>query len=342
VRERLQSQGYYVLRLLLLALLFATSAHAQTPLEAFQRNRTLDPGFGPGFNDVACQSCHDMPVINGVKTPGGKAPPYRSIVWVRRLNSYTDPFILHRAILGGMGVRYPVPTTNYAISNRIPPTALGSGLVERIPDADLLARADPTDANGDGISGRALRDSRGLVARYGWQPCEATLDGIVRRTLEAEFSQEPAMQSEADIARLVEFLRSLPAPLPRVPVGQEALVARGEQVFAEVGCADCHTLAHTLPDGTVIRPLSDYLVHNMGRGLNDGIGLCGARVEEWRTAPLWSNVQPDRPFHDGRGNGAVFEDAMRLHGGEAARSVNNLFRVYGTDGPALRAFVASR
>ena len=133
VRERLQSQGYDVLRLLLLALLFATAAHAQTPLEAFQRDRTSDPGFGPGFNDKNCQACHDMPVSNGVKTPGGKAPPYRSIVWVRRLNSYTDPFVLHRAILGGMGVRYPVPTTNYAISNRIPPTALGSGLVERIP-----------------------------------------------------------------------------------------------------------------------------------------------------------------------------------------------------------------
>ena len=38
----------------------------------------------------------------------------------------------------------------------------GIGLIQEIPDDDILALADPDDADGDGISGRAGRDMSGL------------------------------------------------------------------------------------------------------------------------------------------------------------------------------------
>ena len=70
------------------------------------------------------------------------------------------------------------PTTT--ISARIAPPMIGLGLIEAIPDADILAHADPDDKNGDGIRGRAaiVRDHRtGQIAlgRFGWKAQNATV-----------------------------------------------------------------------------------------------------------------------------------------------------------------------
>ena len=46
------------------------------------------------------------------------------------------------------------------VSPRVAPQMIGLGLLEAVPEADILALADPEDRDGDGISGRA---SRGLV-----------------------------------------------------------------------------------------------------------------------------------------------------------------------------------
>ncbi|MEZ5661744.1 MAG: di-heme oxidoredictase family protein [Burkholderiaceae bacterium] len=65
-------------------------------------------------------------------------------------------------------------------SLRIGPPVFGSGLLEAIPEADILALADPDDANGDGISGRPNRVldpvaiARGevpgpVLGRFGWK-----------------------------------------------------------------------------------------------------------------------------------------------------------------------------
>ena len=40
------------------------------------------------------------------------------------------------------------------LSPRVAPQLIGLGLLEAIPTADILALADPNDADGDGISGR--------------------------------------------------------------------------------------------------------------------------------------------------------------------------------------------
>ena len=43
------------------------------------------------------------------------------------------------------------------LSPRVAPQMIGLGLLEAVPEADILALADPEDADGDGISGRASR-----------------------------------------------------------------------------------------------------------------------------------------------------------------------------------------
>ncbi|RUV30537.1 thiol oxidoreductase, partial [Mesorhizobium sp. M1A.T.Ca.IN.004.03.1.1] len=65
-------------------------------------------------------------------------------------------------------------------SARVAPAMIGLGLIEAIPEADILAHADPDDTDGDGISGKAaiVRDHRsGKIAlgRFGWKAQNATV-----------------------------------------------------------------------------------------------------------------------------------------------------------------------
>ena len=60
--------------------------------------------------------------------------------------------------------RYEIVDTGYGpldpsfmTSPRVAPPMIGLGLLEAVDAADILARADPDDADGDGISGRARR-----------------------------------------------------------------------------------------------------------------------------------------------------------------------------------------
>jgi CxxC motif-containing protein (DUF1111 family) len=62
----------------------------------------------------------------------------------------------------------------------------------------------------------------------------------------------------------------------------------------------------------------------MGRGLSDSDGDGVATADEWRTAPLWGigllrtvNAKAGL-LHDGRARN--FDEAIRWHGGEAAKS----------------------
>ncbi|MBZ1530417.1 hypothetical protein J3323_11250, partial [Leuconostoc mesenteroides] len=64
------------------------------------------------------------------------------------------------------------PDTRF--SARVAPPMIGLGLLEAIPEADLLAYEDPDDLNHDGIRGRANRvwdDAQGktVVGRFGWK-----------------------------------------------------------------------------------------------------------------------------------------------------------------------------
>jgi CxxC motif-containing protein (DUF1111 family) len=60
------------------------------------------------------------------------------------------------------------------LSPRIAPQMIGLGLVEAIPQEDILAHADPKDADGDGISGRPnwvmdLATGKVALGRFGWK-----------------------------------------------------------------------------------------------------------------------------------------------------------------------------
>lgn len=66
------------------------------------------------------------------------------------------------------------------VSPRVAPAMTGLGLLEAIAAEDILSRADPDDADGDGISGKAnevLEPETGelMLGRFGWKAGAATI-----------------------------------------------------------------------------------------------------------------------------------------------------------------------
>ena len=64
---------------------------------------------------------------------------------------------LRRPHYGVADLAYGPLAPDTTLSPRIATPMIGMGLIQAIADADILARADHEDRDGDGISGRAAR-----------------------------------------------------------------------------------------------------------------------------------------------------------------------------------------
>ncbi|HUF12152.1 MAG TPA: di-heme oxidoredictase family protein [Longimicrobiales bacterium] len=114
--------------------------------EAFGRAFSAAEGLGPIFNNVSCAACH---------SGDGRGRPetgfFRFSLGDDLLPHLGGPQVQNRAIPGAVPERLP---EGVEASFRLPPPVFGVGLIEAIPEATILALADPLDADGDGISGR--------------------------------------------------------------------------------------------------------------------------------------------------------------------------------------------
>jgi len=127
--------------------------------------------------------------------------------------------------------------------------------------------------------------------------------------------------------RFTEFMRFVDAPRP---AAFSASAQRGQQLFAAVGCALCHTPAFKTPGtvnpqlpaqeigphsvalrGQTVNLYSDLLVHHMGATLADNVVQGSAGPDEFRTTPLWGLGQRLFLLHDGRTNDLLV--AIRDH-----------------------------
>jgi len=128
-----------------------------------------------------------------------------------------------------------------------------------------------------------------------------------------------------------------------------ATVARGAQVFTNIGCQACHTKSFTTAksqrtgqSNVTIQPFSDFAVHDMGSGLADGVTQGTANGNEFRTAPLWGVGQRIFFLHDGRTNDltvAIQQHASR--GSEANTVINNFNTLSPTDQQSLVNYLRS-
>lgn len=331
---------------------------------AFTRIETPETGLGPVFNGTSCAECHSSP------TAGGSSA--RVVTMIRRPGDGPYDPLEDRGgpLIQAQGIRTPacsVPNepvpTDSAQSRRETPPLYGLGLVEAVPEATIVALADPDDANGDGISGRVNRVG-GKLGRFGWKAEQATLEDFSAKSLVDEVGitnpkrptevrregKEAPCDTIADpeddgrhLAALVEFVRLLP-PLPATPPDQQD--PRGAALFREVGCAGCHveslrTGKHEIAalSEREVRAYSDFLLHDLGPNLADGVVAADASASEFRTAPLWGAKDSAPYLHDGRA--PTIEEAIALHEGEAMSSRERFRALAKPDRAALVTFVKS-
>ena len=317
----------------------------------FDKIFTPAEGLGPLFNENQCSACHTDPASGGdgeqrvVKATHLVAPARCDALEGGRGQNVRQHAT---AALQALGVeREAVPSQATEQGRFAPPFLFGLGLVEAIPDAEILKRADPDDRNGDGISGRAGRTPNGALGRFGRKAEVATITDFVASALRLEMGitsplapteqglnggplppgVDPAPDPEVDLQAvqwLADFVRFL-APLPGVRLAADARrdsVVRGERVFVSLGCPSCHVPSMTtgpsaIPalDRKTVYLYSDLLLHDMGADLAD---VCGAGAEpgELRTAILAGLSYRKAFLHDGRA--LDVREAILAHGGEAA------------------------
>jgi mono/diheme cytochrome c family protein len=254
-----------------------------------------------------------------------------------------------------------MPGVAVIASERNTPALFGVGRIDSIPSEVLIEEAARQPEK---VRGRVNRNREGRVGRFGWKAQVATLHEFVRRACAGELGLEVAGNSqqasplapkekakgldlaEPDCDALVAFVRALPAPVVVDPSGPSGTpeMADGRRLFAEVGCATCHTPSL----GQVRGIYSDLLLHNMGPGLADDgtyYGVEGPEFPggpspgEWRTPPLWGFRDSGPYLHDGRAQ--TLEEAIALHGGQGAESARKFFSLAADDQARVESFLKS-
>lgn len=323
-------------------------------------------GLGPAFNATNCASCHESPIGGWGGTTVqhfGRLEPNGTFNF---LEEFGGPVRQRLALPGGCSEALPASANH--VRERVTPSVLAFGLVEALSDAQLAANADPNDTNGDGISGRVhmvqpieTPGSPLRAGRFGWKAQIATVlsfsadagrteMGITNRVVgdetapggnEATLDLCDNLAEPEDVSNTngLEFIDSITsfqrylAPPPQTP----KLGMAGEVVFNAIGCVKCHTSSFTTPNDPALegalrdqtfRPYSDFLLHDMGDmladGIGDGIPDGDAGRFEMKTPPLWNLRERPVMLHDASADQFLFtekvEHAISRHGGEAGAS----------------------
>lgn len=336
---------------------------------------TPQNGLGPLFVATSCGSCH---------AGDGKGHPFTSLIRFGQIDStgnhYLDvgaPQLQNRAIpsyqpetlLNGVG-----------FSKILPPANTGLGFLDAVTDNDILALADPNDANADGISGvpnwikvptyspirtNSILQGGKYIGRFGKKG--ATYD-LLQQTANA-YNQDMGVNStfepydtytklevDAEVSNttvhdVVFYLKTLKAPIQRNQ--NDADVVSGKQTFIALGCEKCHKAELKTGNSTIsalsnktFYPYTDLLLHDMGNGLDDNYTEGNAKTYEWKTPALWGlglskNSQGGSYFLMHDGRATSIESAILLHGGEAQQSNNNYQSLSESDKQKLIKFLES-
>jgi CxxC motif-containing protein (DUF1111 family) len=381
----------------------------------------VSDGLGPLYNARACQSCHldarghppagpeDTSValflrlsVTDPAHPGETLPEptYGGQLQTfgipghppeGRLEITHDPMPVELA--GGEIVtlqrpRYTIADPAYGpldpaamLSPRAAQQMIGLGLLEAVPAEDILAGADPEDADGDGISGRANMvwsdEFRGeMLGRFGHKAGQPTIRAQAAAAFagdlgistplhpegwgdctaaEADCRAAPdggAPEADTEVLDLVTFYsRNLAVPARRDVDDPEVLA--GKRVFHDAGCTACHRpkfVTHRLEDRPeqsfqLIWPYTDMLLHDMGEGLADHRPEQQASGTEWRTAPLWgiglTGTVTGRESFLHDGRARSLLEAILWHGGEAKSSRDRVVAMPEAEREALVRFLGS-
>jgi CxxC motif-containing protein (DUF1111 family) len=218
-------------------------------------------------------------------------------------------------------------------SARNTPPLFGLGLVDKMPPSTLNRVMSGQRKRSPGVAGQ-------VAGKFGWRGQTASLREFVLGACANELGlttpgneaaripnhdydvSKPDMSSE-QMTALINYVSELPPPkrLKVSGVRDARVMIRGARVFDGIQCNACHIKNV----GGVAGIYSDLLLHDMGDNLYDpaiqlvyyGSGSL-EQARQWKTPPLWG-VRNSAPYmHDGRA--ATLDEAIRMHGGQAATS----------------------
>jgi CxxC motif-containing protein (DUF1111 family) len=290
-------------------------------------------GLGPRYNSRSCAACHAQPAVGGTApstnpqiadaTADGAhntIPSFITIngpvrearfVYFFDANNNPDPTRPN----GGVETLYTIAgrtdaqtctslaqpgfSTAVATNNvifRIPTPMFGSGLIENIDDATLLANQSAQSGNSFGISGTFNHNGNdGTISRFGWKAQNKSLTIFAGEAYNVEqgvsnelFPQERPLPGEdmlsglpascrvnatpedhtnfnttstgtlGDSASFAMFMRLLAPPTPNATTpGGSTSINNGRSLFNAIGCNVCHTVSLTTTRSTITPSLTN-------------------------------------------------------------------------------------
>lgn len=240
---------------------------AQKQLLAAHRINTIDePTYGAQLQNLAVQ---------GLDNEGHMRVDYKDAPVALGDGSVVT---LRRPTYGVEGLKHGPMHPDTMLSPRVAPQMIGVGLLEAIPEADIRAKADPDDADQDGVSGRtnevwSAAHAKVVLGRFGWKAGEASVREQSARALAIDMGLSNPLDQRASgdctaaqaaclkapngnttrdddlevgsklFDHLVFYAQNLAVP-PRRDMS-EATVQRGKAVFHALKCQGCHTPSFT-------------------------------------------------------------------------------------------------
>jgi CxxC motif-containing protein (DUF1111 family) len=316
-----------------------------------------DDGVGPLYSARSCNACHagggpgpvaegpvgDGSVVRLGRAEGGGDPIYGTQIQSLALPGY-DPeadVALRWENSGGLrtprlifaNLRYGPLGAETRTAYLRAPSLFGIGMLESVPESEILSRSSTGRPNW-------VEDGKGKrrLGRFGWKASTAELAPQVALAFQRDFgistSDLPGAYGECTEAesgcrnvagRAVELpdaFRDEIATFLRLlrPPEEPRTADPGYALFRNAGCMECHALLRDAHGG-IVPAYTDLLLHDMGRGLDDGIAEGSARGSEWRTAPLWDvagSLAQGGLLHDGRATSIA--EAVQWHGGQASQA----------------------
>ena len=281
---------------------------------------------GHGEHGAVMPVPHYGDQLNEKALPGVPAEGRTHVRYSERPGRYPD----------GSAYRLAVPTyeitdlafgalpANVRFSPRVAPAIYGLGLLEAVPEASVLAAADPDDRDHDGISGRPnyvwdVAAGKRALGRFGWKANQPSLrqqnaaaalgdiglrsslflhENVADGQTAAAAAPSGAPPAEPELRddyldRLTFYVQVLAVPAARKL--DTPAVRAGARLFERARCSACHLPTMKTGDSPsvpllsfqVIHPFTDLLLHDMGADLADGREDVEASGREWRTPPLW-------------------------------------------------------
>ncbi len=317
-----------------------------------------EPNYGDQLQSQSTAIAHQLGLSEyGKNEVRPEANVY--IDWIEQVFRYPDgeSLLLRKPQLRFENLGYGEFHPDTLMSLRNAPALHGVGLLEQIPQAELLANIEKQQQSAH-VSGRMNRvwnpEFRQMQAgRLGWKANKPTIKVQTAAAFQGDvgisselFPNQPCESKQHNCAEqkhgndatgveinnklldlVVHFTQNIGVPKAR-NMSKPAVMA-GKSLFAEVGCVECHRPSYTTQKNVrfpalseqQIWPYTDLLLHDMGEGLADNRPDFLASGREWKTPPLWGIGLSNKVNGSGQllhdGRARNVEEAILWHGGEA-------------------------